>query len=122
MRNEAVKIHCSLKNAKKHSEKLFLTSFDNKLSNVVNINNLSFENLDSHMKNQNINSLLVEGGNYVHKLFISSQIYDYFYKFVSENTIIEGLSIDNHILEYLMNDMIQIKEIQLKDNSLHIYN
>ena len=110
------------KYAKKHSEKLFLTSFDNKLSNVVNINNLSFENLDSHMKNQNINSLLVEGGNYVHKLFISSQIYDYFYKFVSENTIIEGLSIDNHILEYLMNDMIQIKEIQLKDNSLHIYN
>ena len=74
------------------------------------------------MKNQNINSLLVEGGNYVHKLFISSQIYDYFYKFVSENIIIDGLSIDNHILEYLMNDMIQIKEIQLKDNSLHIYN
>ncbi len=110
------------KYAKKHSEKLFLTSFDNKLSNVVNINNLTFENLDFHMKNQNINSLLVEGGNYVHKLFISSQIYDYFYKFVSEDTIIEGLSIDNHILEYLMNDMIQIKEIQLKDNSLHIYN
>ena len=27
------------KYAKKHSEKLFLTSFDNKLSNVVNINN-----------------------------------------------------------------------------------
>ena len=74
------------------------------------------------MKNQNINSLLVEGGNYVHKLFISSQIYDYFYKFVSENTIIEGLSIDNHILEYLMNDLKQIKKIQLKDNSLHIYN
>ena len=66
--------------------------------------------------------MLIEGGNYVHKLFISSQIYDYFYKFVSENIIIEGLSIDNHILEYLMNDLNQIKKIQLKDNSLHIYN
>ena len=110
------------KYAKKHSEKLFLTSFDNKLPNVVNINELTFENLDLYMNNQNIRSLLVEGGNYVHKLFISSQIYDYFYKFVSENIIIDGLSIDNHIIKYLMNDLNQIKKIQLKDNSLHIYN
>ena len=110
------------KYAKKHSEKLFLTSFDNKLPNVVNINDLTFENLDLYMNNQNIKSLLVEGGNYVHKLFISSQIYEYFYKFVSENIIIDGLSIDNNIIEYLMNDLNQIKKIQLKDNSLHIYN
>ena len=41
---------------------------------------------------------------------------------MSHDSISEGLSLDNIISEYLLNDMNQIKKIQLKDNSLHIYN
>ena len=74
------------------------------------------------MKNQNIKSLLVEAGNYVHKLFISQQIYEYFYKFVSNNSIIEGLALDNEINNILGSELHHINEIQLKDNLLHIYN
>ena len=108
-----------------HGDKIFLTTFDNdilKHKNVVNLNNLSFNNLNSYLMEQNIKSLLVEGGNFVHKFFISEKIYDYFYKFVSEDSISDGLSLDNLISDYLMNEMNQIKKIQLKDNSLHIYN
>ena len=80
-----IKMHAQM-----HNDKIFLTSFDSKLHNVKNLNDLTFNNLNSYMKNQKINSLLVEGGNYVHKLFISEQIYEYFYKFVSNKSIIKG--------------------------------
>ena len=112
--------------AKIHFDKIFLTTFDDesiiKQKNVINLSNLSFNNLNSYMIDQNIKSLLVEGGNYVHKFFISSEIYDYFYKFVSQDSIANGLTLDNLISEYLMTDMNHIKKIQLKDNSLDIYN
>ena len=110
------------KHAQMHKNKIFLTSFDSKLHNVINLNDLTFNNLNSYLKNQNIKSLLVEGGNYVHKLFISQQIYEYFYKFVSNKSIIEGLALENEINDYLGNELHHIKEIQLKDNLLHIYN
>ncbi len=109
-----------------HNDKIFLTTFDDESilnqTNVVNLSNLSFSTVNSYLMEQNIKSLLVEGGNYVHKFFISEEIYDYFYKFMSHDSISEGLSLDNIISEYLLNDMNQIKKIQLKDNSLHIYN
>ena len=108
--------------AQMHNDKIFLTSFDSKLHNVKNLNDLTFNNLNSYMKNQKINSLLVEGGNYVHKLFISEQIYEYFYKFVSNKSIIKGLALDNEINNYLGSELNHIKEIQLKDNLIHIYN
>ena len=110
------------KHAQIHKDKVFLTSFDSKLHNVKNLNELTFNNLNSYMKYQNIKSLLVEGGNYVHKLFISEQIYEYFYKFVSNNSIIKGLALDNEINNFLKSELHHIKEIQLKDNLLHIYN
>ena len=109
----------------RHGDKIFLTTFNNrtlKHKNIVNLNNLSFSNVNSYLIEQNIKSLLVEGGNYVHKFFISEKIYDNFYKFVSEDSITDGLSLDALISDYLMNEMNQIKKIQLKDNSLHIYN
>lgn len=115
-------LHNIEKYAQMHNEKIFLTSFDSDLHNVENINDLSLYNLDSYFKNQSIKSLLVEGGNYVHKLFITEQIYDYFYKFVSQNLILEGLSLDSLITDYLYSDLMHIKEIRLKDNLLHIYN
>ena len=109
----------------RHGDKIFLTTFNYpvlKHQNVVNLNNLSFSNVNSYLIEQNIKSLLVEGGNYVHNFFISEKIYDNFYKFVSEDSITNGLSLDVLISDYLMKDMKQIKKIQLKDNSLHIYN
>ena len=62
-----------------HGDKIFLTTFNNRVLKhkiVVNLNNLSFSTINSYLIEQNIKSLLVEGGNYVHKFFISEKIYD----------------------------------------------
>ncbi len=110
------------KYAEQHIDKIFITNFDNNMVNVQNIENLSFLNLDKFLKSQKINSLLVEGGNTVHKYLIKSNSYDYFYKFISDNHINNGLSFDLDIDSYLENNLSLNRKIRLNNNSLHIYN
>ena len=106
----------------KHFDKTFITTFDSTKSNIMNINDLTFQNLEEFLISQKISSLLVEGGNFVHKFFIESSSYDYFYKFTSDDDIKNGLLLDPLINEYLTDKLSLNKEISLKDNSLHIYN
>ena len=49
----------------KHSDIYFLTSFTHKADNVIPIIDVNFD-LNKLFKNLNINSLLIEGGNYIH--------------------------------------------------------
>jgi len=106
----------------KHFDKTFITTFDSTKSNIMNINDLTFQNLEEYLISQKISSLLVEGGNFVHKFFIESSSYDYFYKFTSDDHIENGLLLDPLINDYLTDKLSLNKEIRLKDNSLHIYN
>ena len=106
----------------KHDDKTFITSFSSKNSNIVNLNELTFQNLESFLISQKITSLLVEGGNYVHKFFIENNFYDCFYKFTSDHNIDIGLTLDPIIDTYLNDKLILNRKIRLNDNSLHIYN
>ena len=106
----------------KHDDKTFITSFSSKNSNIVNLNELTFQNLEYFLISQKITSLLVEGGNYVHKFFIENNFYDCFYKFTSDHNIDIGLTLDPIIDSYLNDKLILNREIRLNDNSLHIYN
>ena len=106
----------------KHSDKTFITTFTSENSNIVNLNDLTFQNLESFLISKNINSLLVEGGNFIHKFFIETNFYDYFYKFTSDHNIDNGLTLDPIIDTYLNDKLNLNREIRLNDNSLHIYN
>ena len=106
----------------KHSDKTFITSFTSDNSNIVNLNDLTFQNLESFLISKNITSLLVEGGNYIHNFFIENNFYDYFYKFISDHNIDNGLTLDPIIDTYLNDKLNLNREIRLNDNSLHIYN
>ena len=110
------------KYAEPHKDKIFITNFDNTMVNIQNIYDLSFLNLNKFFKSQKINSLLVEGGNTLHKYLIKSNSYDYFYKFISDDHISNGLSFDLDIDSYLENNLSLNRKIRLNDNSLHIYN
>ena len=106
----------------KHRDKTFITNFDSVNSNIQNLENLTFKNLENFLISKNITSLLVEGGNFIHKFFMENTSFDYFYKFTSDDNIDNGLSLDPFIDIYLNNELTLNKEISLIDNSLHIYN
>ena len=61
---------------------IFLTSFNHSASNIYPLLNgeLNLNNIYSELK---INSLLVEGGNYLHKFLLNNLKYDSFYWFKS---------------------------------------
>lgn len=106
----------------KHRDKTFITNFDSVNSNIQNLENLTFKNLENFLISKNITSLLVEGGNFIHKFFMENTSFDYFYKFTSDDNIDNGLSLDPFIDIYLNNELTLNREISLIDNSLHIYN
>jgi diaminohydroxyphosphoribosylaminopyrimidine deaminase/5-amino-6-(5-phosphoribosylamino)uracil reductase len=106
----------------KHRDKTFITNFESVNSNIQNLENLTFKNLENFLISKNITSLLVEGGNFIHKFFMENTSYDYFYKFISDHNIDNGLSLDPFIDIYLNNELTLNREISLIDNSLHIYN
>ena len=105
-----------------HKDKIFITCFPSLKSNIVNLHDLTFENLENFLISKNITSLLIEGGNFVHKYFMEYGCYDYFYKFTSDHDIKTGLTLDPLIEKYLTNTLALNREIRLNDNSLHIYN
>ena len=107
---------------KKHPDKTFITTFDSEKSNVCNVDKITIKNLELFLYSKNIRSLLVEGGNLIHNFFIESNSYDYFYKFISDDDINSGLSLNTNIDRYLSKNLNLNSEIRLNNNSLHIYN
>ena len=59
----------------KHSDIYFITSFTHQADNIIPILDDNFD-LNMLFKNLNINSLLIEGGNYIHKYFTTNALYD----------------------------------------------
>lgn len=106
----------------KHPDKTFITTFDSENLNVCNIDKITIENLELLLYSKKISSLLVEGGNLIHNFFIASNSYDYFYKFISDDDINSGLSLNTNIDSYLTMNLNLNSEIRLNNNSLHIYN
>ena len=107
---------------KKHPDKTFITTFESENSNVCNIDKITIENLELLLYSKKIRSLLVEGGNLIHNFFIATHSYDYFYKFISDDDINNGLSLNTNIDSYLTVNLNLNSEIRLNNNSLHIYN
>jgi riboflavin biosynthesis pyrimidine reductase len=59
----------------------------------------------------NINSLLIEGGNYLHKYFTANAIYDKFYWFKSMNDITSGIKFSDEVINSLQNNYKLINKI-----------
>mgnify|MGYP005703122445 FL=1 len=104
----------------KHSDIYFLTSFTHKADNVIPIIDVNFD-LNKLFKNLNINSLLIEGGNYIHKYFTANALYDKFYWFKSTDNIHSGVKLSDEIIESLKNRYKPINKFLLKDNQLTTY-
>ena len=77
--------------------------------------------LNKLFKNLNINSLLIEGGNYIHKYFTANALYDKFYWFKSTNNIHSGVKFSDEVIESLENRYKPINKFLLKDNQLTTY-
>ena len=85
---------------------------------------MSFElnfDLNKLFKNLNINSLLIEGGNYIHKHFTANALYDKFYWFKSSDNIHSGVKFSDEVIESLENRYKPINKFLLKDNQLTTY-
>jgi len=104
----------------KHSDIYFLTSFTHKADNVIPIIDVNFD-LNKLFKNLNINSLLIEGGNYIHKYFTANALYDKFYWFKSIDNIHSGVKLSDEVIEALKNRYKPINKFLLKDNQLTTY-
>ena len=99
---------------------IFLTSFNHSASNVYPLLNDEF-NLNNIYSELKINSLLVEGGNYLHKFFLNNLKYDSFYWFKSSKKINNGNPLSDPILSKLNNEYKVINKFPLKDNQLTTY-
>jgi len=104
----------------KHSDIYFLTSFTHKADNVIPILDKNFE-FSKLSKILNINSLLIEGGNYIHEYFTANALYDKFYWFKSSKNINSGIKFSDEVIESLKNNYEPINKFLLKDNQLTTY-
>ena len=104
----------------KHSDIYFLTSFTHKTDKVIPILNGDFD-MKKLFKNLNINSLLIEGGNYLHKYFTANSLYDKFYWFKSTDKIHSGIKFSDEVVDSLRNKYQPINKFLLKDNQLTTY-
>ena len=100
--------------------KIYITSFIHKADNVIPIIDVNFD-LNKLFKNLNINSLLIEGGNYIHKYFTANALYDKFYWFKSTDNIHSGVKLSDEVIESLKNRYKPINKFLLKDNQLTTY-
>jgi diaminohydroxyphosphoribosylaminopyrimidine deaminase/5-amino-6-(5-phosphoribosylamino)uracil reductase len=105
---------------KKYHDFIFLTSFDHNANNILPLLNDKFNLNDVYMK-LGINSLLVEGGNFLHNYLLSVSEYDYFYWFKSDNEISNGVPLEKSIIDRLDNEYKLINKFPLKDNQLTTY-
>ena len=100
---------------------IFLTEFKiDGYKNVINLGTLNFENINNFFTEINNFSVLIEGGNSVHKLFIENDYYDNFYLFKSQDNLIHGLKATDSI-NILNGENFSNKELSLNDNILNIY-
>lgn len=99
---------------------IFLTSFNHSASNIYPLLNGEF-NLNNIYSELNINSLLVEGGNYLHKFLLNNLKYDNFYWFKSSKKINNGNPLSDPILNKLNSEYKVINKFPLKDNQLTTY-
>ena len=65
---------------------------------------------------------MVEGGKFLHEMFIKNSRYDLFYEFKSNFDISNGLNIGDIYKNKLSSSFKNIEKISLKDNVLSIYN
>ncbi len=103
-----------------HSDVIFVTSFIHKSNNVFSLLGKNFD-INNLFKILDINSLLIEGGNYMHKYFTTNAHYDKFYWFKSSNNIDSGIKLSNKVVESLQNSYKPINKFLLKDNQLTTY-
>ena len=99
---------------------IFLTSFNHSASNIYPLLNGEF-NLNNIYSELKINSLLVEGGNYLHKFILNNLKYDSFYWFKSSKKITNGNQLSDPILNKLNSEYKVINKFPLKDNQLTTY-
>jgi len=99
---------------------IFLTSFNHSASNIYPLLNGEF-NLNNIYSELKINSLLVEGGNYLHKFLLNNLKYDSFYWFKSSKKITDGNQLTDPILNKLNTEYKVINKFPLKDNQLTTY-
>jgi riboflavin biosynthesis pyrimidine reductase len=99
---------------------IFLTSFNHSSSNIYPLLNGEF-NLNNIFSELKINSLLVEGGNYLHKFLLNNLKYDSFYWFKSSKKITNGCQLSDPILNKLNSEYKVINKFPLKDNQLTTY-
>src|SRR6056300_1602566 len=104
----------------KNSDFFFITSFNHQADNVISLLDENFE-VNKLLKMLNINSLLIEGGNYLHKYFTANAIYDKFYWFKSINDITSGIKFSDEVINSLQNNYKLINKFPLKDNHLTTY-
>lgn len=104
----------------KNSDFFFITSFKHQADNVISLLDENFE-VNKLLKMLNINSLLIEGGNYLHKYFTANAIYDKFYWFKSMNDITSGIKFSDEVINSLQNNYKLINKFPLKDNHLTTY-
>ena len=104
----------------KYSDFLFITSFTHKSDNVISLLDGNFD-INKLLRMLNMNSLLIEGGNYLHKYFIANALYDKFYWFKSTNNISSGIKFSEEVINSLRNNYKPINKFLLKDNQLTTY-
>ena len=104
----------------KYHDFIFLTSFEHNSNNVYPILNDPI-NLKNIYSNLEINSLLVEGGNFLHNYLLNNTRYDYFYWFKSSNKINKGTQMSKSILDKLDSEYKSLNNFPLKDNHLTTY-
>jgi len=100
---------------------IFLTDFTiDGHKNVINLGVLNIQNINNFFTEINNFSVLIEGGNKIHNLFIENDYYDNFYLFKSQDSLIQGLKATDSI-NILNGENYSNKELCLNDNILNIY-
>lgn len=109
------------RHAKKHTDFIFVTYFKTNLQNAIYLKN--DKKLSTNLFREfQINSILVEGGNSIHKYLIDNMRYNYFYWFKNNNNIKNGTTFNKNVQNIIKSDYKVFKQIQLNDNNLTTYN
>ena len=91
------------------------------LNQYIFIETSSIQELEDILIKNNIRSVLVEGGKYIHELLFTNNKYNKFYEFRSKHIINKGLSMD-YLNKNVFNEVYKEEnKFFLKDNELVIY-
>ena len=93
-----------------------------KYSDYTFIQATSINQLEEILLNLGCRTVLVEGGKFVHEMFLTNSKYTSFYEFKSNFDISNGLNIGDIYKNKLPSLFKNIEKITLRDNVLSIYN